>query len=99
MMARLHTKLSEAEGGDGNRLSRAWAVIDQTYKHCLSRIVIDRHKSDDYVVKCGLRKGSVLSPILHAIFIDEMAKETGAACAGVVIGYTHVKVLMYADEV
>ena len=51
------------------------------------------------MAKHGLREGSVLSPILYAIFIDEMAKEIGAACAGVATGSTHVKVLMYAGDV
>ena len=51
MMARLHTKLPEAEGGDGNKCSRVWAVIDQMYKHRSSRIVIDGHDSGEYVVK------------------------------------------------
>ena len=51
MMARLHTKLSEAEGGDGNRCGRAWTVIDQMYERCSSHILVDRHESGGYVVK------------------------------------------------
>ena len=62
-------------------------------------MVVNGHESGDYVVNHGLREGSVLSPILYAIFSDEMAKETGATCAGVAIGSTHVKVLTYADNV
>ena len=68
MMARLHTKLSETGSGAGNKCSRAWAFIDKMYKHCSSRIVIDGHESDDYVVKHGLRGGSALSPILFTNF-------------------------------
>ena len=93
MMARPHTKLSEAEGGDGNKCSRAWAVIGHIYKHCSSRIVVDGRESDACVVKHGPREGGVLSPILYAIFINEIAKEIGAARAGVAIGSAHVKVL------
>ena len=33
------------------------------------------------------------------MFIDEMAKQIGAACAGVAIGSNHVKVLMYEDDI
>ena len=100
MMARLHAKLSEAEGGDENRCSRAWTVIDhdQMYKHCSSRILVDGHESGGYVVKHGLREGSALSPILYATFINEMGKGIGAACAGVAIGSIHVKVLIYGDR-
>ena len=85
MMAPLQIKLSEAEGGGGNKSSRAWAVTDKMYKHCSSRIVINGHEPGDYVVKHGLWEGSVLNPFLYAI-IDEMAKVIGAACAGVTIG-------------
>ena len=71
MMARLHTKLSEAECEDGNKCSCVWAVIHQMYKHCSLRTVVDGHESDDCVVKHGLRGGSVLSLIPDAIFIDK----------------------------
>ena len=51
MMARLRTKLPEAEGGDGYECSSVWTVIDQMYKQCSLRIVIDGHESDEYVIK------------------------------------------------
>ena len=79
--------------------SLVWAVIDQMYKHCSPRILVDGHESDDYAVEYGLHKRSVLGPILYAIFVDEMVNETGTARYGVAVGYRHVKVLVYANDV
>ena len=60
--------------------------------------MIDGHGSDGCVVEHGPREGSVLSSVLYAIFINEMAKWIGAEFAGAAIGCTHVKVLTYTDD-
>jgi hypothetical protein len=98
LMEKLHSKLSKAFGGNVNCRCHLWSVIDKLYEGCSSRIVIQDSISDEYTVNHGLREGSVLSPILYAIFIDGIIDEM-RACIGVKVGSFNYKALLYVDDI
>ena len=49
-----------------------WSAIERMLReeNCKSRILLDTVESSEYTVGHGLREGSVLSPILYAVFVD-----------------------------
>ena len=49
-----------------------WFAIERMLReeNCKSRILLDTVESSEYTVGHGLREGSVLSPILYAVFVD-----------------------------
>jgi hypothetical protein len=98
LMKKLHNKLSKATGGDVNYRCHLWSVIDKLYENCASRIVIQDAVSEDYSVNHGLREGSVLSPILYAIFIDGIIDEMHE-CLGVNVNNFKFKALLYVDDI
>ena len=52
--------------------SASWSAIERMLReeNCKSRILLDTVESSEYTVGHGLREGSVLSPILYAVFVD-----------------------------
>ena len=82
MLERLFEKLSRV--GDKTRRCRVWTVIENMLReeNCKSRVVIDGRASAEYTVGHGLREGAFLSPVLHAVFVDELASQLDD-CAGV----------------
>jgi hypothetical protein len=98
LMEKLHSKLSKASGGDSRYRCHLWSVIDKLYENCSSRVVIQDSVSDEYNVNHGLREGSVLSPILYAIFIDGIIAEMHG-CIGVHVHRFWYKALLYVDDI
>ena len=98
MLQRLHQKISEAPGGDSHKCSKTWRVIEHMYSSCKSHVSIGGQKSDEYLVEQGIREGSVLSPVLFAIFIDDIVRRLNG-CQGTTVGGVRVKVLLYADDI
>jgi hypothetical protein len=97
-MKKLHSKLSKASGGDAQCRCHLWSVIDKLYENCSSRIVIQDSVSDEYKVNRGLREGSVLSPILYAIFIDGIIDKI-RGCIGANVGSFSYRALLYVDDI
>ena len=93
MLLKLHEKLSF--NGKRDSRSRFWNVIDTMYANCKSRVVIEGQESPEYTVNLGFsREGSVLSPILYAIFIDDIVR-TFDDNEGGFIGSVKMTVLLY----
>ena len=72
MLGRLFDKLARAPGGSANSRPLIWSAIERMLReeNCKSRILLDTVESSEYTVGHGLREGSVLSPILYAVFVD-----------------------------
>jgi hypothetical protein len=98
LMEKLHSKLSKASGGDAQCRCHLWSVIDKLYENYPSRIVIQDSVSDEYKVNHGLREGSVLSPILYAIFIDGIIDEM-RGCIGANVGSFSYNALIYVYDI
>ena len=69
-------------------------------ENCKSRILLDTVESSEYTVGHGLREGSVLSPILYAVFVDDIVDRLEkCGCVGSRVGSETVRVLLYADDI
>ena len=104
MLERLDAKLAAAPGGSENfrpKLFSAVATMLRTENY-RSKVVVDGAESAEYTVGHGLREGAVLSPVLYAVFIDDIARRLAASCSGVSVGGevdVTVRCLLYADDI
>ena len=100
MLGRLFDKLARAPGGSANSRPLIWSAIERMLReeNCKSRILLDTVESSEYTVGHGLREGSVLSPILYAVFVDGIVSRL-EKCVGSRVGSETVRVLLYADDI
>ena len=102
MLGRLFDKLARAPGGSANSRPLIWPAIERMLReeNCKSRILLDTVESSEYTVGHGLREGSVLSPILYAVFVDGIVDRLEkAGCVGSRVGSETVRCLLYADDI
>ena len=74
------TKLKQA--GIAGHLFRA---IEATYHNVQATIQVGNDTSDAYNIEQGVREGSVLSPVLYSVFINDLLEELQATGEGVAI--------------
>ena len=67
-----------------------FAWLRQTSTRLTARVVVGEGASEDFVVKIGLRQGSVLSPLLFIAVLDLTSRKTVVKDA--------MKKLIYADD-
>uniref|UniRef100_A0A667XGE4 ribonuclease H n=1 Tax=Myripristis murdjan TaxID=586833 RepID=A0A667XGE4_9TELE len=84
---------------------RIYNVIVNMYNHIKSCVFMDGAKSDFFVSLTGVRQGENLSPILFALFINDLEeylfqnKCEPASCGDNIIdSYIKILVLLYADD-
>ena len=81
---------------------KMWRMVDRMYASTRTRITIDGEMSSEYSVESGLREGSVLSPVLYSVFINNLIAEleTRVPHTGVVLEPgLRIQALLYADDV
>jgi len=69
-------------------MEREIMVIMKMYKNIKTSVQMDEERSDEFVVKVGVHQGSVLSPLLFAVVMDEITRDMRGG----------VKEILYADE-
>ena len=74
-------------------------AIKNIYAAPLSCVQLGGHLTDWFPITSGVRQGDSLSPILFAIYINDLAEEIRNAEAGVYIGGKQLPMLMYADDI
>ena len=55
--------------------------------------------SEGFHVTNGVRQGSVLSPYLFCVYMDELSNRVNTIYAGCLIGDSRVNHLIYADDI
>ena len=65
-------------------------MVEGTYEKTTARVVVGEGASEEFEVKIGLRKGSVLSPLLFITVLDLISRKTVVKDAW--------KKLLYADD-
>ncbi len=78
---------------------KMYHIIKNIYSALESCVLVGDRLTSWLQAKSGVRQGDSLSPILFAIFIDDLAYELIDAKSGLDIDNTHLALLVYADHV
>ena len=77
-----------------------WRVLRTLYSKCEVAVRVGGQASDWYEEVVGVREGCVLSPLLYAIYINDLPAELDRQrCGGVRMGKQVVRCLMFAADV
>ncbi len=76
------------------------SILQSLFSGIAMSVVVRGERSYTIRPRCGLLQGSILSPLLFSIFIDDLPKELAAAAPGCVVGDgIVVNSLLFADDV
>jgi hypothetical protein len=77
---------------------KVWRFIRGWYQGMTSTVLVDGKMTREFEVKQGVKQGAVLSPLLYAIFVDDVVEEMKRLGLGVVVNGIWVGVMLYADD-
>lgn len=77
------------------------STIKALFDYNTSKLCIYNHTSEPFPIKAGLLQGSVLSPMLYSLFIDDLAESLQARGPSVSINNDMISIncLFYADDI
>jgi len=78
---------------------KMWRVIRAIYSSVQSSVLVGNERTRWFDIHQGVRQGDSMSPILFAVFIDELVKELRATNLGVQLGDKLLQALLFADDV
>ena len=78
---------------------KLWRVLRKIYKKVESCVVIDEQWTDFFEIELGLRQGCLLSPILFALFINDLVDEIQKLNLGIQCGLKKISLLLFADDI
>ena len=78
---------------------KVYNLVKSIYSNPLSCVQLNGHLGGWFPVESGVRQGDSLSPILFAVFINDLAALMNQLDAGVWIGEDKLSLLMYADDI
>lgn len=73
-------------------------ILRRLFDHNSAQLVIGGKRSEPFPILAGVLQGSVLSPALYSIFIDDLAKTLNRNCR-VTIGHCKYNSTLYADDI
>ena len=76
----------------------SWRMLYNIYVGLKACVKFDNNISNDFDVTCGTRQGSLISPQLFGIFINDLLLELCESPSGVRVGKKHFNHVAYADD-
>lgn len=73
-------------------------ILQRLFDHNSSQIAVNGRRSQPFGINDGLLQGSVLSPFLYSVFIDDLAKEL-QNLEKLKVGNFSLNCTMYADDI
>ncbi len=73
-------------------------ILQRLFDHNSAQVVVNGKNSRPFGIKAGLLQGSVLSPFLYSVFIDDLASEL-TKHAKISLGSLKLNCTMYADDI
>lgn len=73
-------------------------TLKQLFDHNSAQVVVNGRKSNPFCIEAGVLQGSVLSPCLYSIFIDDLARELEDSHK-ITVGSIGINCTMYADDI
>lgn len=74
-------------------------IIINWYKQLNCSVKWNSLFGDFFTVKCGIRQGSVLSPYLFALYVNDIVEELRRSGFGLHIGQLYLGCALYADDI
>ena len=78
---------------------RMLAAIRSFYARCMCAVRVGGEAEDWFEDKVGVRQGCPLSPLLFAIYINNLAKDVSARGGSVKVGGARLGLLLFADDI
>ena len=78
---------------------RLYNALISLYKTVKSCVRINGISTDFFDVKCGLKQGCLLSPLLFNLYIDDLIRDMKLLNVGIDIDNEKMCILLYADDV
>lgn len=73
-------------------------LLKQMFDHNSGQVVVGGRRSNPFHIESGVLQGSVLSPCLYSIFIDDLAYEL-SSLPKIKVGSAEINCIMYADDI
>ena len=78
---------------------RMLAAIRSFYARCMCAVRVGGEAEDWFEDKVGVRQGCPLSPLLFAIYVNNLAKDVSARGGSVEVGGARLGLLLFADDI
>lgn len=78
---------------------KMFQAIKSIYRNVTANVRINAFNTDWFDIKCGLRQGCILSPILFNLYINDLALFIKSLNVGIQLEDDSICMLMYADDI
>jgi hypothetical protein len=73
-------------------------LLKELFDHNSGQVVVGGKRSQPFHIESGVLQGSVLSPCLYSIFIDDLAREL-SGMSTLKVGTAEINCILYADDI
>jgi hypothetical protein len=77
---------------------KVWRLLKWWYSETESVVLVDGEETRPFKLRQGVKQGSVLSPVLYAVFLDGVVAELKQRGLGVVVEGVWMGAALYADD-